>query len=355
MINKEIKQTFLLFLENRGVFFKPVHDGWYRTRCPYCGDTQKSLHEGHFYIKINLYDDYVMGFNCFRCGETGVINEETIELMGGSSDLKKDINILNKKSKRINKKQVISQEKLMYFDFKHSFPNRNKPYQDKKIRYIENRLNIDLSDNDISNFKIITSLSDFLKINNIKEYPFERTILNKIESKYVGFLSNGNSHIIFRDITDSEKFFTIKYPITKECMANKIFYSVKNDINIFTKDSITINLAEGVMDIIGVVKHFNQNTENTMNISVTGKYYNIMINRLVQMGFVGSNITINIYSDNDMMFGNSKNAYHTTMEYYKQFLSKYKYLYKGINIYYNMKAKDFGYPKENISIIKKKL
>lgn len=355
MINEEIKQEFIDFLTNRDVFFKPVHDGWYKTRCPYCGDTEKTLRDGHFYIKINLYDNYAMGFNCFKCGETGVINEETIELMGGDDNLKQDIKILNKKSKRINKKQVISQEKLLYFDFKYSFPDRNKLYQERKLQYIEDRLGIQLSDNDILDFKIITSLSDFLVLNDINWYPFERTILNKIESKYVGFLSNGNSHIIFRDVTDTEKFFTIKYPIKKECMANKIFYSVRGGIDIFTKDDIIINMAEGVMDIMGVVKHFNQNKQNTINISVTGKYYDVMINRLIQMGLIGSNITINIYSDNDEMFNHNKNYYSTTIDCYRKTLSKFKPLYNKINIYYNIKAKDFGYPKEKISIIKKRL
>lgn len=354
MVENEIKEEFITFLRERREFFKPVHDGWYKTRCPYCGDTKKSLRDGHFYVKINPEDDFIMGFNCFRCGETGIINDETIDLMGGDEELKQHIQILNKNSRRKNKKLILSEQELLYFDFQYVMPDYTKEYQRRKLEYIENRLGITLGDEDMKSYKIITSLSSFLKENGIHEYPFERGILNMIERNYVGFLSNGNSHIIFRDITEKEKFQSIKYPITQECMRNKIFYTVSgNNLDIFTKDEITINIAEGVMDIIGVSEHFQQKKENTMNIAVTGKYYEIMLSRLIKMGLVGSNITINIYSDNDMMYGNKKNAYTTSYEYYKKTLSKFKPLYKKINIFYNMKAKDFGYPKEKIAEMKK--
>lgn len=355
MLSSEIKEEFIRFLEARPVMFKPVHDGWHKTRCPYCGDTDKSLREGHFYIMINLYDEYAMGFNCFRCGETGVINEETIDLMGGDDTLKQDINILNKKSKRVNKKLIIAEEKLLYFDFIQPEVDKSKEYQRQKLQYVEDRLGIVLSDEDIHDYKIITSLDAFLKENDIHEYMLEKAILYNIEKNYVGFLSNGNSHIIFRDITEKQKFQSIKYPITKDCTRNKIFYSVTGEIDLYTTEEITINLSEGVLDTIGITEHFHQKKPNTMNIAVTGKYYGIMISRLIQMGLVGSNITINIYSDNDKMYGNKNNSYTTSIDYYKKTLGKFKSLYKAIYVFYNMKAKDFGYPKEKISITKKKL
>lgn len=346
-MNREIKEEFIRFLEDREEFFKPVHDNWYRTRCPYCGDTQSNLREGHFYINIDLENDYRMGFNCFRCGEHGTINEETIDLMGGYSELKQKIGILNKHSKVLDKRQLMSEDRLLYFDYK--LP---KPTKGKKIDYVENRLGLSFSEAELGDIKIITSLSDFVQLNKIKEFPFENWQLQRLEDHYVGFLSNGNSHILFRDITDKEHTSWIKYPITKDCMRNMPFYSIASIINPYTSDEITINLSEGVMDAIGVGFHLNQLKENSMNLAVLGKKYELMIYRLIQLGLVGSNITVNIYSDNDKIYGNKKNNFHTTMEYYKKSLKRFCPLFKRINVYYNMKAKDFGYPKEKISIQK---
>lgn len=347
---QDIKQDFIVFMENRKEFFKPVQNGWYRTRCPYCGDTQKNLREGHFYIKIDPFNDYIMGCNCFKCGHHGVITEETIELLGGDQEIRQKINILNKNSKKIDKKQVVQEERILYFDYK--LP---KPKRGKKIDYIEKRLDLDFSEMELSKFKVITSLYDFISENNIKSYPFNVQQLKSLEDHYIGFLSNGNSHILFRDITEKENMSWVKYPISEKSLSNKVFYSVTANIDIFTQEEITINLSEGVMDAIGIVKHFNMDKDNIMNIALTGKSYDVMLSRLIHLGLIGSNITINIYSDNDAMFGNKKNAYTTSMEKYKKTLSKYKALYKKINVYYNMKSIDYGVPRNNIALTKKNL
>lgn len=349
-MNRDVKIEFLNFLRNREEYFRPVHDNWYRTRCPYCGDTQKNLREGHLYINIDLENNYKMGYNCFRCGAHGPITEETIELMGGDPDLKQKVSVLNKTSKDIGKQYKPEEDKLLYFDFK-----QPQIIRGKKTEYIENRLGRKFTIDELSDMKVITSLSDFISLNKINKFPFTYQQMNVLEDHYVGFLSNGNSHILFRDITDKESHPWIKYPIQKESLRNIVFYSIKNEIDIFTDKEITINLSEGVMDAIGIAYHFDMQKENIMNISVAGKKYNNIIYKLIGLGLVGSNITVNIFSDNDEMFGNKKNNYHTTLAYYKKALRKYTPLFKRINVYYNMKNKDYGVRKEEISLKKNML
>ena len=53
----ETKQGIIDFLYSRPEYVRHVHGdedygGEYRTRCPYCGDSQKELNTGHFYMKI---------------------------------------------------------------------------------------------------------------------------------------------------------------------------------------------------------------------------------------------------------------------------------------------------------------
>lgn len=347
MTNKEIKEEFISFLKNREEIFRPVRDNWYNTRCPYCGDTQKNLREGHFYIYIDLENNYKMGYNCFRCGAHGCISDETIDLMGGYQELRQHILVLNSKSKSVDRKQELEEDKLLYFDYKVPTPVRNK-----KIEYIENRMGLSLGEGDLRDLKIITSLYDFVSENNITKFPFENYYLNALEDHYVGFLSNGNSHILFRDITDKEHKPWLKYPISKESLRNTVFYSIANMVNPYSADELTINLSEGVFDCIGIAYHLKMKRSNCMNIAVAGKKYDLMIYRLIQLGLVGSNITLNVFSDNDSKYGNKENNFHTTMNYYKKALKKYIPLFKKINIYYNVKAKDFGYPKSKISLEK---
>ena len=61
-------------------------------RCPFCGDTQKNMNEGHLYLKIDLDNDYNIAYNCFKCGEfSSYITEELLELIGCDNSLKNEL------------------------------------------------------------------------------------------------------------------------------------------------------------------------------------------------------------------------------------------------------------------------
>ena len=345
---QETKRNFINFLENRGEYFRKVHEGQYRIRCPFCGDTQKNLNEGHLYIKCDLDNDYNIAYNCFKCNEhSSHMTKELLNLLGCGEELKTEFT----KNEKGMTKYKRPTTKILHFDYKrpdiHIYP--------EKLQYISNRLEIDFSDEDYENMKVITSLYDFLSKNNIKERPFNDYVMKLIQNKYVGFLTNGNSHILFRDITNTQKFSWIKYPITKESLYNRVFYTVnqKDGIDLLTRDDIVINMSEGVFDCLGVSYHMNNLKSNTMNIAVTSQQYASMINFLISIGLVGGNVSINIYTDNDEMFNdNKKKNYRTSFDYLKKALSSYNPLFKRITLYKNMKSKDFGIPKKEISIKK---
>ena len=346
MNNHDFKQEFINKLFNRGVYTRKVDDTQYRTRCPLCGDS-KNLNTGHLYIKVNPDDNLPIVFICFKCGENGILNDKHLELLDiGDDEFKSSLSSLNKTCDKIDKKHINETTQLLHFDYfipPQSFSN--------KIAYVENRLGIHFTNDELSDIKIITSLREFLIANNIKSITCHNDIAFMLERDYVGFLSYGNSHILFRDITGKNKIPWIKYPITQESKKTKIFYSISSEIDLYTNDDININIAEGVMDILSVKYNLINNSQNNINIAVGGRYYDKMLLLLIDMGFVGSNIIINIYADNDEMF-NKKNKTPTTISYFKDLLSKYKYLYKRINIYYNRIGKDVGVPKEQILLTK---
>ena len=48
MNNQVFKRNFIKKLTERDVWYQEVSSIQYRTRCPYCGDSQKELRTGHF-------------------------------------------------------------------------------------------------------------------------------------------------------------------------------------------------------------------------------------------------------------------------------------------------------------------
>ena len=341
--NKEIKEEIIEALFARGGYIKQVNDVEYRTECPFCSQSDK------FYIRINTEDNFPIVYNCFKCNESGVLNNDTLELLGiDDVELKNSVKYLNKTSSNFKSKQFLGNDRVKLFDYK--IP---KITDFSKIKYIEDRLGVKIGD-ECEDFKIITDFNDFLKINKIKSVQCSTQVYHDLCKNYIGFLSYGNSHILFRDVTNTSKYRWIKYSISKDSQYNRLFYSISSEIDLFTKEKITINLSEGVMDAIGVYYHMGGNAPNTLNIAVCGKQYDGVIKYLVSTGFIGSNININIYADNDAKY-NTNNKAPTDIKYFNKIFYKLKYLFGNIHIYYNILDKDYGVPKEKISVKKIKL
>ena len=350
MTNKEIKESFIDSLYSRGEYIRQVNEVEYQTRCPFCGDSRTKLNTGHLYIRVNPEDNLPMVYHCFKCEESGIVDDSFLLTMNiNDINLKSNIVTLNKTSDKIKGHKFLEDDIIVNFDYK--LPEI-KDYN--KIKYIENRLGCNLFIEDISKFKIITSLRDFLIYNNIKEITMDNYICHNIENNYIGFLSFGGAYILFRDVTNKQQYKWIKYPVTKESSGCKLFYSIENSIDIFTKENININLSEGVLDILSAYKNLNYNTNNDLNIAVCGKQYLSILNTLNNIGFIGSNMNLNIFSDNDEIF-NNKNNNPTNIKYFKKLLSKNKYLYNNTNIYYNLVDKDIGVIKDKIKLKKYKI
>lgn len=351
MTNREIKESILEAIHDNTSWFKPVTNEEYRTRCPFCGDSTTNPNIGKFYILANYETNLPIVYNCFRCGESGVMNEEVLSAFGiDDTTLKSGIVTLIKTSDKVKHHKYMNNTKVEFFDYKLPKIKRHG-----KECYVENRLGVSFTDEDLINLKMVTSLKDFLRLNNIKEITCPLGIANMIEDHYVGFLSYGNSYILFRDVTEKEKFSWIKYPITKESRGNKIFYSISSSVDIYSTEPITINLSEGVLDIISASYNLGYNKHNTLNIACGGKRYDTILHYLTSIGLVGDNITLNIFSDNDEKFNKSKNNVPTTVEFFKKNLYKFKHLYGKVNIYYNILGKDIGVRKENISLKRERI
>jgi len=343
MTNKEIKQKFLDRLFARDMWVKKVNEIQYLTRCPFCGDSSNPSH-GHFYIKVDLSDNSSIMYNCFKCPAGGVVDKDVCERLDMTDlDILTDITNLNKTADKVDRKQIMG-ESFHVFDYK--IP---KPVYNDKVRYLEKRLGRRFTEEEVNKLKIITSFYQFLNENQIKELTCSPGIAKMFEENYVGFLSYGNSHILFRDITEKMQYPWIKYPICRKSSENRIFYSVSSAIDPFTEETITINLCEGVMDAASICYNLGYDMENTITIAVAGKFYEPIVRFLIGLGLFGSNVQLNIFADNDAKFNKKKNYRgDTDIDFYRKLFKNTKYLYKSIKVYYNIKSKDCGVPKDNI-------
>lgn len=344
MTNKEIKLKFLDRLYARDMWVEKKNEIQYLTRCPFCGDSSNPSH-GHFYIKVNLSDNSNIMYNCFKCPAGGVVDKDVCERLDITDiDMLTDITTLNKTADKVDKKQIMG-ESFHVFDFKIPTPVYNN-----KIQYLERRLGRRFTQEEVIKLKVVTSFYQFLNENDVKELTCSPGIAKLFEEKYIGFMSYGNSHILFRDVTDTMEISWVKYPICRKSSENKIFYSITSSIDPFTEEPITINLCEGVMDAASICYNLGYNKDNTITIAVTGKYYEPIVRFLIGLGLFGSNVYLNVFADNDSQFNKKNTLKDTDIDFYRKIFKNAKYLFKQIKVFYNIKSKDCGVPKEKIML-----
>lgn len=321
--------------------FKSASLHQYYMRCPLCGDSKKDINKARFYMRINTNDESPIVYYCHNCGETGLLKPETLRSMGiFDMNINSRLTTFNKKSiKSIRRKYGLKKSKLRI-----KIPHPTDTLLNReKLKYIENRLGVQLNYDILVKFKTIFSLIEFAKRNNLESLTVKKDRAIRLNNDYVGFLTTNNEFINYRDITNKNKLRYDKYTIIPELPDTLKFYTIPVSIDIMSTDSIYINIAEGVFDILGVFFHLrNKNVENNIYAAVCGSGYMSVIKHFIGLGFIGSNIHINIYSDAD------KEPY-----FYKKIYNEISPWVGSISLYYNALEKDFGVPANRIQVIKK--
>lgn len=324
-----------------------------QTRCSVCGDS-RHIHHGHMYINLG-FDDTPLYYNCVRCHRNqGLVTPETLLGWGlnPSPSLCEDIIKYNRKVLHYssNKKFVSSKT----YNVSHYKITDNK-LSKIKLKYINDRLGLNLKYSDMIENKIILNLFDLFSINNINTYSQPKDILNQLNNFFIGFLSEDNAFInsrcIIKNPKKMEKYLNprINRRYTEYSIFNKFDFSRNNyviptDINILNKSNVKINIAEGQFDILSVF--FNlKNEERTNNVysAISGNnYLSLCSHFLTMLGL--PNLEYHIYIDNDI------NRY--SIKLVEEFCNKFMFpLYIHNNEFEG--EKDFGVPlnriKENIT------
>lgn len=319
-----LKREIMDELERRGDRFEKKSDIQYRMRCPFCGDSQKSFTSAHCYIKCNYNDPTEpIKYNCFLCNRGGYVGPIFLEKLGA------DKNLIN--SLQHYRHNTIGYMKEATFDILVQEPIMNSP----QTRFIEGRLGPGFTYEDYSRFKIIWDMDA------IRSVVTDQRILNTLpnNSNRIQFLSDNKSMLLSRSfIEDSStsQWRKIKLFNTQ----SRSFYTIRSTLDLFTSDTITVNVAEGIMDILSVYKNFNDG-ENSIYIATLGSDYLSAVDYAVgRKGFIGKNINLKIYIDQGI---DERSLMRE--------LKKYKWLFSSIKVYKNIKYKDVGVRIENIKLM----
>ena len=287
------------------------------TRCPWCEYGQEKDHY-HMYISLEAPI-----FHCFHasCERSGTLKKFLMRLEGHDiSESFVDKRTLDEISKQ--NKIFIDQELLQQ---KISLPNLNKQKFMLKEMYINKRLKFArMPTNMIKG--LIYDIDEFIRLNRI---PIDETLFrlkDYLQVNFVGFLTENNSSVIFRNIDHSHsmKFFKMKIQKSNFLDYYKLY---GND-----PKSKKIVLAEGIFDI------FTEHTFDSLNIKKDVKLYASALSSkylsLIQSVIFHDQIfkpEVIILSDR----GVGRDYYRKMKKYNSHIIDK-------LTIFYNKAGKDFN-------------
>lgn len=310
--------------------------------CPFCGDSKSDPFATSFYINIDPASENFMMYHCFRanCHTSGLVNEEFLDNTGylNKSTVRELNEFYSSRGTTVGGKYKSKNSKTLL-----NVINSFNPLSDTKLSYINKRLGLKLSYEDIYKLKINLDLNELLDLNEIKISKEKEYYYSNLSNYGISFISAYNDYVIVRDISKSGKLkrrytninvFDNYENVTKA-------YCVPTNIDLLDPDPCIINISEGAFDILSVkynLKH-SKRYRNQLFLAACGSGIgNTLMSYIQQYGLI--NCKINIYSDSDV-----------PIEKYKSLVKLKKYFIKpDITIHYNiMKGeKDFGVPKDRI-------
>lgn len=308
-------------------------------RCFYCSDSADPSH-AHMYISLPKSDKPSM-FHCVKCHSSGIVNANTLMAWGiYDSYIATQLGTIAKNSK--NKgyseyKRVIPFMRLQTYDANLAI---------NKLNYINNRLGLHFSLQDLEQEKIVLNLGDFIQANHISSLTRHPNIINQLNQYFCGFLSFDNNFINCRRICDDGIVYKgidkryINYNIFNKEDNTEKFYLMPATIDLNYPAPINIHIAEGPFDIVSIKYNVSDHNSRNIYVGITGSTYKGTLRHLITtLGLFY--INVHVYPDND----DSGDSY--IMRDLIEYLSPYNmhiYIHRNSYPY----EKDYGVPKDRI-------
>lgn len=314
-----------------------------QTKCFLCGDSKKNPNKKRLGIKITEDPKEPIIYNCFNCFEHGVFTVDMLHEMG-IYDQNMDIFLqkLNnsaylddgtKTNRYKNTKEVPIQLPEL----------RNDKKSLAKVKYVYNRIGYKIPLEDFAQLKLVWSLWDLIDLNKIGYDPKDISKINIFDEYYVGALTLNNDYVVLRDITDNPELRRYdKYNLFDTIDNSNSYYMMRARADILSENQIDIIIAEGLFDVLGIKYNlFHGDVENKLYVAVCNGSFTSPLLNIFKKGFVGDNIHVHVYQDND-----------TRMDFRKLRREVTPYILNPTHfcVYYNTLSKDFGVPSSKIQV-----
>lgn len=268
-------------------------------RCHICGDSRDRT-DAHMYIGLK---DGAILYNCFKCNQSGVVDGKFMRDLGCY-----DPSIINlcqeQNSKSVNSTGTQSGSLRSIRPKSLMIPIFSNAFAEKKLRYINIRLGLQLTMYDVAQLKIVLNLKEFLNFNGITQYTRDEGLMDLIDKFFIGFLSADNRYVILRRIAPEGKLPPfidsryINYNIFNTNVGDK-FYIIPAMIN--TLLPISIHIAEGAFDILSIYNNIRKpkGASNSIYAAVCGKNYSSLVKYFIlNCGFIS--FDLHLYPDSDV-------------------------------------------------------
>jgi len=283
--------------------------------CPYC-EYQKDKKHYHLYISLDTPI-----FHCFHaiCEKRGTLRKLFSKIEG------KDISdnfIDEEKLKEYQKKRIFT-ERDDEIDIQ--LPPLSKQVFPYKADYVRKRLKF--ADIPLESLKgLIFDVNAFIELNRI---PVDETLFrikDYLHNNFIGFLTEHNSMVMFRNVDDSQEFRFYKLFIQKNPFVD--YYKLDG----YGKGKTQIVLAEGIYDIFTehIFDNLNIKSDTAFYASVQSSNYSVIVKSIVYYEQIFRPDVI-ILSDNNI-----------TLNQYENLYTYNGHIINTLKVYYNKTGKDFN-------------
>ena len=278
-------------------------------RCPFCGDSVH-LKSAHFYINLPSSDDVPVMYHCKKCNTSGVLNRSVLRQLGVELIDGDVLSDLIRRHKKLNGNFIRGSDKnrsIYKFRTNNNYISINKNTE-YKLKYINDRLDLNLSYQDILDCKIVLNLYDLWHDNNSLHKTRDSRIMDELNDSFVGFLGYNNGVINMRNLKDKKDYSKylnkryVNYNLypSEYLEGTSKYYIIPTIIDTMNPDPIKIHIAEGPFDVLSIFYNVcNGEKYNSIYASIEGKsYINIVKFFLADLQII--NAEIHIYYDNDV-------------------------------------------------------
>lgn len=305
-------------------------------KCFYCSDNGD---HHHMYVSIPRPGE-PSKYNCFKCGAGGWVTAKKLhEWNIFDQDMEIELTLYYKGIKSgiaLSKHDGIAM-------LNNTFISDNE-MSALKLKYINNRLGLNLTYKDMLDNKIVLNIYDLLNSNYINEVTRDPRVVDSLNNYFLGFISFDNNYINFKRLIPEGKLHEsvdiryINYKIFNNEQDNsKKFYLIPTKINMYDTNPIKVHIAEGPFDALSIKYNLRKEFYNNIYTAVAGKAYKGVLRQIVN--FIKLvNLEIHLYPDSDID--------NDVIDDFKDYARLYGY---NVFIHRNLIGKDMG---ESIDKIK---